>query len=448
MGKNYIIVGAGFRGFCDSLELLKIDGNKVHIIEPAPFFGGINYSMKIKGFYVDKGVHIFDSIPFDLADIINEIMEGQTRPVDFVSASAFNGFVTDGYSLPDLSSLEKSIKQKIKREILELASKGASEKKYKNLEALFIGRFGPTVGNIYRQIFKKIYSINPDLVAASGLAVTSLHRLKFLDDQKMLKLKEDPYLDTILAARRKSMGKIDDTVSIYPDTGEAMRGWCERAAEWLKSKGAIISLGEKIISIQDNAKGVSVKTDKGIYEANKVIWANDNISSLTNILGIKTDIKDLQYGTPMVYAILMTHVDKIKNFTYLQNFNINGYTFRTAATGLFSNQVRDDGISFITSECPVEIGSVKWKNAKNLVPDIWEECKALEIVKQDADLVDYKIIRFPSTFKPPLVGYHEKLEDILDEVQKRSQRVYVNNTEPFFRREIYLDSLELNERVG
>ncbi|MBT8435966.1 MAG: NAD(P)-binding protein, partial [Gammaproteobacteria bacterium] len=82
MGKKYIIAGAGFRGFCDAMELSKIPGAEVTIVESAPFFGGLMHSLEIGGFFVDKGVHVFDSIPMDLADIVNEIMDGQTHKIE------------------------------------------------------------------------------------------------------------------------------------------------------------------------------------------------------------------------------------------------------------------------------------------------------------------------------------------------------------------------------
>ena len=49
-------------------------------------------------------------------------------------------------------------------------------------------------------------------------------RLKFLNDNEMLELKKLKFLDTVLAARRKKLGKIDDLESIYP-ISMGMRGW-------------------------------------------------------------------------------------------------------------------------------------------------------------------------------------------------------------------------------
>ena len=145
MANKYIVAGAGFRGFCDAMELSKSPGNEVTIVEPAPFFGGLMHSLEINGFYVDKGVHVFDSIPQGLADIVEEIMQGQIHKIDFVSASAFNGKVTDIYSLPDLNSLDDDdLKQRIRTELLEMAQDPPWDAQPANLHQLFVIRYGPT----------------------------------------------------------------------------------------------------------------------------------------------------------------------------------------------------------------------------------------------------------------------------------------------------------------
>lgn len=447
MGKTYVVAGAGFRGFCDALELSKIPESRIIIVDPAPFFGGLMYSANVKGFAVDNGVHVFDSIPQKLADIVNEIMGGRTRTIEFISSSAFNGIITDGFSLPDLASLDESIKQKIKTELLALAKLDHSKDSFRTLDDLFKGRFGATAGGMFSKIFQRVYNTGAEKVEPYGLSQTSLHRLKFLGDEEMMALKADPWLDTILAARRKSIGKVDDLVSIYPDTGEAMRGWCDRAAEWLKAKGITIMLGTKITSIADTAKGVTVVTDKQTIEADQVIWSNDNTASLGAALGFDADVKGLQHGTPMIFVTLMTKANNIKDFTYLQNFDPGQLTYRTAAAGIFSNQIREDGVSFITSECPAAVGSEKWQNTEVMVGKVWEECKALGIIKPDAELLDSHFVRVPSTFKLPLLGYTGRINEFYSEIPKRSSRVILRNVIPFFRREIYNDSLNIRSLV-
>lgn len=454
MDRNFVIAGAGFRGFCDAVELLKIPGAKVSIIETAPFFGGLAYSRDVKGFSVDKGVHLFDSIPKELAAIVDEIMEGRTRTIDFVSRSAFNGVVTEGFSLPDLASLDDATKARISLELIRLAAlhldgaDGAAGGKPATLQALLESRYGATAGGIFGRIFEKVYGIKAMEVEPHGISHTSLGRLKFLDDAEMLVLKANPWLETVLAARRKAVGKVDDFVSIYPDTGEAMKGWCVRAAEWLRKKGVGIHLGEKILSIRDTGSGVTVKTDKQTLEADRVIWSNDNVASLGTALGFEDRSDRLQHGTPMVFATLITKASAIGNFTYLQNFDPDGLTYRTAAAGIFGNQVRPDGTTFITCECPIRPGSDRWDKAETLGGAIWAECKALGLVAADAPLIDSDIIRIPVTFKLPKVGYTASIEEFRAEAARRSPRVLLRNVISFFRREVYLDSLGLRSLVA
>lgn len=444
MKNRYIIAGAGFKGFCDAVELMKYPENEVQIIEPAPFFGGIAYSRMVKDFSVDKGVHVFDSIPINLADIVNEIMQGETKTIEFVSASAFNGVITEGYSLPDLSSLDEEIKEKIKKELLALANE-RPDVNPENLAEVFINRFGNTAGNIYSDIFNNIYSISASEIEPSGMSHTSLHRLKFLDDEEMLRLKQDPWLETVLAARRKSIGKVDDFVSIYPSSGEGMRGWCDRAAEWLKAKGVKINLGERVVSIKDDKNDVIVTTTERTYEADKLIWSNDNVNALCAALKIDEGINNFQHGTPMVFITFITKASHIKDFTYIQNFDPEGLTYRTASAGLYSNQIRNDGSSFFTCECPVSLDSVYWDNPNDMVEKVWQECIGLEVVQADAELIDYDVIKIPVTFKPAKVGYSQRIEEIQAKVFEASNKVLLRNLKTFFRREIYLDSLTLPE---
>jgi hypothetical protein len=445
MGKTYVVVGAGFRGFCDSLQLLKNPSNKVYIVDRDPFFGGISYSVNVKGFAVDKGVHMFDSVTQELADIVTEIMDGKVRTIDFISVSAFNNIMTDGFSLPDLSSLDESIKQRITDELMMLAKTGGGKSKPSNLLEYFYHHFGQTAGDIFANIFRHVYNIDPAQAQPDAISKTSLHRLKFGSDEDMMRLKQsNPWLDSVLAARRKAIGKVDDLVSVYPDTGEAMRGWCDRAAKWLEARGAVLCLGQQVTAVEQAPGKVVVVTDKQRIDADHVVWTNDNTKALAANMGFEFDASERMSGTPMLFATMMTKAEHIKNFTYLQNFDLGGITYRTASAGIYSNQIREDGASFITSECPVAIDSDAWKNAPEMHAKIWEECKRLEIVAPEAELLDHVIMRAPVTFKVAKLGYDEKIREFNDEVRKRNPRVIFRDVKPFFRREIFLDSKHMN----
>ena len=98
------------------------------MIDSTPFFGGVMSSFQFQDFYVDKGVHIFDSIPRTLASTVTEIMDGNVHDIDFVSASAFNGKITEGFSLPDLNSLDDThIKDTIQKELVNLSQRNEDQ---------------------------------------------------------------------------------------------------------------------------------------------------------------------------------------------------------------------------------------------------------------------------------------------------------------------------------
>ncbi|MCW5257724.1 NAD(P)-binding protein [Verminephrobacter aporrectodeae] len=448
MGKVYVVVGAGFRGFCDALQLIKEPGAKIYMVDREPFFGGISCSGKVRDFSVDKGVHMFDGITRELADNVTEIMDGRVRTIDFVSVSAFNGHLTEGFSLPDLSSLPDDTKTRITAELKLLAAdagKGGAPVP-RNLRGLFEARYGATAGGIFAGIFQSIYHIDAKLVQPDAISKTSLGRLKHLDDPLMLALKaSDPFLDAVLAARRQALGKVDELVSIYPDTGEAMRGWCVRARKWLEDRGVTMCLGQNIESIESTGDKVRLKTGAHTIDANRIIWTNDNTQALACLLGFDFDTRDLVSNTPMLFATLITRAEHIKDFTYLQNFDPEGKTYRTACAGIYSGQIDADGNSFVTCECPTPIDSERWNNPGQAHHAIWQECKALGIVSPDAELADHAVLRLPCTFKVAKLGYDEEIRAFEAEVGRRMRALIFRDVKPFFRRDIYLDSLRVRD---
>ena len=293
-----------------------------------------------------------------------------------------------------------------------------------------------------------MYDIESIEVEPNAIAQTSMGRMKFLDDEQMLELKQSSdWLETVLAARRMAVGKVDDFVSVYPSDGHAMKGWCDRAHGWLEARGVRICLGEKIETIEEHTDGVTMTTGKQTIEADHVIWSNDNVEALGKALGIEAaQVNEHQYGTPMLFMTMMTRTDQIKDFTYLQNFEPDALTYRTAAAGIYSHQ-NNDGISFVTSECPVTLGSERWNNADDLIPEVWQEIKNLGIVSEDAELEDSNALRIPSTFKLAKLGYSEQIAGFNEAVASQYDRVLLRNVVPFFRRDIYLDSLNLRNLV-
>ena len=57
--KKILVVGGGFRGILTANQLK--ENNSIDLIEKSSYIGGVLFSEKWNGFYLDKGVHIFDN---------------------------------------------------------------------------------------------------------------------------------------------------------------------------------------------------------------------------------------------------------------------------------------------------------------------------------------------------------------------------------------------------
>jgi len=445
MTKSYAVIGSGFRAFCNCLHLSENKDAKVYMIAPAKNFGGVMNSRKVGEFYVDNGVHMFDSIPSALGEIISDIMQNKILDIDFVSESSFGGKITEGFSLPDLSALPDEQINIIRSELISVKDTKINASEIVSVHDYFLTLYGVTAGKIFIDIFKRLYNVDPKLIHKDAISTTSLARLKFMDDASMLELKSmSSRLDNTLAARRKAQGKLDNFVSIYPKSPLGMRGWCENAKPWLEKQRNVEFL------LQNNLEDIEVKGDKlllkissGELLVDHIIWANDDYSKLAEIFDLTSSPDNYFHHVPMVFVTLVTAKKFIKNFTYIQNFNHDGICNRFAASGIYSDQVTTKGLSFITAECPTSIGGDTWESHETLHNQVWEEAKSLGVVAQNAKLEGFDTIRVPKTVKMKMIKFDEKYATFRKELREKSKGVIVSEKVPFFRREIFLQSKDM-----
>ena len=450
MKQSYAVIGSGFRAFCNCLHLSQDKNNDVYMVDSAKSFGGVMNSRKVGDFYVDNGVHMFDSVPKELGDVVSEIMDRKVIDIDFVSESSFGGKITQGFSLPDLNALPPKQKETIKSELLSQKDVDLDILNIESVEDFFLQRYGPTAGKIFVDIFEKLYGISAEEIHYSAISTTSLARLKFLDDEDMLELKsKSPRLDATLAARRKSQGKLDDLVSVYPKTNKGMRGWCERAETWLKKERKVkFLLNNEIKNIRQRDKEVELELPNQVLKVNKVIWASDNYSLLSKSFNIDFYPDNYFHHVPMVFVTLITEKENIKNFTYIQNFDQEAYCSRFAASGIYSEQQNKNGFSFVTAECPTPVGSETWINYKFLHKKVWDEAKSLGVVNAKAQLIEHDTVRVPKTVKMKKMNFDKEYENFKHALNSKCSDIITPDKIPFFRREIFLQSKKMCEYLN
>jgi protoporphyrinogen oxidase len=443
---NIAVVGTGFRGFCDVAQLLKVQGVNITMIEHSDRYGGLVNSSKVGPFWVDRGVHMFDSIPEDLAELITSILNGRVNTVEFKSISRFNNTNTNEFSMPDLSSLDMNTLGRIRSELLSMEDVTRNE--CSSLDEYFNRRFGPTVAEIYSKIFSSVYGLESSAAQVNAIDRTSLGRVRFGNDREMIELKlGSQRMDQILAARRSAIGKIDSLVSIYPNTKNGMQGWAEASMQWLLGKGVKIQLGTAVKEMRSNAGKVSMTTTRGQEVFDHVIWANDDIRSFASAMGIDEKASALVSPTPMIIATMFTDHAKVQDFTYMQNFDHGSISYRTASAGIYSNQIIN-GTTFITAECPSSIVEIESLDKSVFAERLWDELRSIGVIDESAQLEGFHVEGAKRTFKVGKLGFDAEINKVTQEARERARNVLFRDPGPFFRKSIYLDSKDILEKIG
>lgn len=433
--ERIIVAGGGFKGII-SAYLLNKKGHDVTLIETAPFLGGIMRSRKWKDYSVDNGVHLFDSVSLECAQVITEIMNGDVHEVGYNYGSHFNGVVSDDLAIPDFTVLDDEIKKKI---LFEMCQNLAIEQpeKYESLYQRFLLQYGKTAADIIDTSFQYIYKISSKEIEPSAINQTTFHRLKFLKDEVALELKKQPVLDDWLAAKRINRVVDPNFVSIYPGKG-GMLGFCEKSEAKLEENGVKILLGTKLSKISlDNEKVICDIEGGERIEADRILWAGPP-ATLAALWKQDMRLMDKTHKTPMVMYTFETEENNINDYTYFHQFSPELVTFRPTSAGVMSKQVTPDGKTFIVAECPTEIGSEIWENPEEYAEQSWKEIEMIGLTKPGtAKFLDVDFVKVKQTYNMPKVGAEEILTELDSEVENTNGRVILPNRNAFLRREIY-----------
>ena len=437
---DVVVVGGGFRGLL-SAYLAKKNNLRVAIIERGESLGGVLNSFAWNGYLIDRGVQLFDSVPAELQQIIVEDIEVDIEPITFKYASVYDGEVTQGFALPNYSSISKGDKEKILFEMVERIDNENDSSQ--NFEQFLINRYGPTATKLISGSFENIYRIGLAETDVSALSQTAFHRLYFVDDEMAINLKGHPKLDQKLAARRMAMGKVDDFVSFYPKS-RAMKGIAEAFEKKLEEMGCMVYTSQEIESIDHAAKtsksGVKISTDKEDLFAKKVIWCSP-LSQLEHSLHGTSNIAELEHSTPMITVAFETEAKNINDYTYFHQFSHDSLVFRSSAMGVYSSQISSEGKTFVTAECPTDLGSRFWNDPESYLNVIWSELVGMGLVKGGVSLPKtYNYAKLRKTHVMPKVGHTEALKKMIEISSSEYPDIITHGHQAFLRRDIFINA--------
>jgi len=137
------------------------------------------------------------------------------------------------------------------------------------------------------------------------------------------------------------------------------------------------------------------------------------------------------------------HEKYVNDYTYFHQFSANQFVFRPAASGAYSQQVKADGASFITVECPCEVGGQLWSEADGKADEVWQECIDMGLLKPETPrYLSFDFVRAPVTHRYEKAGYEGVAKQVEQDIQALEGAIVVPNRSAFSRREIYVTVAE------
>ncbi|MDJ0677010.1 MAG: NAD(P)-binding protein [Calothrix sp. MO_167.B42] len=420
MSERWLIVGGGFRGIIGAY-LLASQGKEVVLIERIPHLGGVLYSANWKGFYLDKGCHLFDNNSDITTSILMDILQGEVEPVSVRYASIINGIKTDGIAIPNLATYGEKSVQNILNELLAVLDKPNSS--CTNLQEKLDARFGETASNYLASAAYKMYRTAAAELDADAFPLTPFRRIKFLDDSIANVLKESPTLDERIAASSQN-----DPMKYYRDSAQTysfrnfypkehgLRGFCEKAKQRLEELGVTTIMGYGIEKLNFTSSQATVILSNGEeISGDRILWTA-GIEPMGKLLGYSEEISKYIHHVPMVLYYFVIPKDMEGQYTYLHNFQQEDIFFRASVPGSYGIKTCPAGLSYVCCEVPTTLNSPQWHSPEDFVELVWKELQQYEVVREGRPL-DTLTVKTPTSYKMPKVGYQDIITKITDSLK-------------------------------
>lgn len=343
-----------------------------------------------KGFYLDKGCHLFKHAGGRNGQILLDLMANDTVPVSVNYASVTNGVKTEGIAIPNLGTPGCDSAR-----ILEELMRASAEplRPCENLQQTLETRFGATAAARLADVAWKMYRAAPASLDAAGFPLSPFRRIKFLPDPQAEALKADPVLDDRIA----SASRAGATRNFYP-ARHGLRGFCERAEETLKKLGVRIDLGRKIEGF-------------GEFDVDRVLWTS-GLAALEKLRTGGDTIARHMHHVPMVLHYFVIEKTAEGPYTYLQDFDRDDHVFRASVPGAYAPDSCPDGLSYVCCEVPTTLDSPEWGDPAAFAERAWQELRQHGVVGPGRP-IEQLSVKTPTSYWMPRVGYTEAAAEFL-----------------------------------
>lgn len=409
--KNYdvIVVGSGITGLLAAYASAKT-GLKTAVIERNPTLGGIMRGFTWENTHFDFGCHIVGNDQNATTAYIKEILDAEWDPMEVSVGSIYQGQLTRGFEIPDLTRLPQNVKESF----LQEAEK--DRRPLSTLEDWLIAHYGKTLTPYLAPCVQKMFLRPASELAAEAAPATPFRRLRLFEDDRAHQLKKDPKWDNLLAATPQHT-----TPRAYYPRQTGISYLIHKTEEKLKSLNVNIMTSCQINDVTRNDNTFTITTDNESLSAQQLIWTAglvNLIQSTNTTLDSTIDIDSKIKRVPMVLFYYVFSKDNEGDIDYLHCFDKEENFFRMSVPGRYGHKNCQDGESYLCIEATTDMGSAIWNRPETVMTALWEKAGKYGLVRPGSTYLKATTKKTPVSYKVPLVGYNQAAEPFLDFAQE------------------------------
>tara|TARA_X000000368_G_scaffold199442_1_gene157528 strand:- start:16844 stop:18145 length:1302 start_codon:yes stop_codon:yes gene_type:complete len=373
---NLVILGGGLSAIYAAFKLSK---HKPTIIFGQEEIGGILNSYRWKNYYVDNGCHFFDGNDEQI-EFFKTV--GGTAEHEVKYGSFNQGKLTNEIATPEINSTKM-----ITDAINELKNLEDFEDnnflKQESLKDILIRKFGKICGTYLSDIQQKFTGQVSENIRGNEFKKFSVfHRIRIGDDEISNNLKKtSPYLEDIICSSLESRGLPKYQKSMYPETHGSM-GFVINSKKYLAKNNTNILNNFNVEKIKYVNGSFEIYNTFGTTYKTNIIISTLPPGLLAKLLGYKND------SLPQFinYRMVLLEIEKknVLDTYYVQDFDTKNHTYRSSNMGYYSNQISNDGKTFVMSEIPY------FQSLQNLnINKIKDELITHGLLKEKSKILDY-----------------------------------------------------------
>jgi len=406
-----VVIGGGFKSIAAAWGLAR-QGQSVVLIEQGTKIGGFLTPIQWNEYWIDKGPQFFDNFETQDVEMMSEMLGPDVmQDIGFEYGSFMAGKLNSDFAIPDWQSLGDDVASDAFQGILaqRIGTSGAHTE-FKTFDDVLLRDGGPVLYPYLKKLTQKFVCRDAEEVSPRTASMVSfLGRKKFFDQEMSLDLKQSPFMDAFLAAKKVSVD--GSRVNLYPkgDSLERVRKALDAA---LLRENVNVMVETTLVQI-DVLNHVA-KTNKGDVRYDRVVFGTD-IRESERILTGGTTIADCTHVLPEIFHCFVVPAETVAAPYYVVDYDPDHLSSRITNFLNYMGCVGDDGYGVICIEEPIERDGARWNEPEAELGRIFAEARETGAVSAET-YRQAKSFRIPATYKFPLVGIENAVDTFVDQM--------------------------------